>query len=51
MDPCICGRKLVCSKCKEIPSDCKCEKDVTGTEYDYTLEEAHPMNQVIPKAS
>jgi hypothetical protein len=44
MDPCICGRKLVCSKCKEIPSDCKCEKDVTGTEYDYTLVETHPMD-------
>jgi len=28
MDPCICGSPLVCSKCREIPSDCKCEKDI-----------------------
>ncbi len=46
MDPCICGRDLVCIKCKEIPSGCKCEKDVTGTEHDYSLVEAHAMKQV-----
>jgi hypothetical protein len=39
MDTCVCGRKLVCSKCREISDRCKCEEE-TG---DYSLVEAKPM--------
>ena len=44
MGTCICGRELVCSKCREIPDRCKCE-EVTRSEHDYSLIEA----QAIPE--
>lgn len=37
MESCKCGRVLVCSKCKEIPDRCKCEKEMLPGGYDYTL--------------
>jgi len=43
MGTCFCGRDLVCIKCREIPDRCKCEKE-TGTGYDYSLVENHPMD-------
>jgi hypothetical protein len=48
MDTCVCGRKLVCIKCNEIPDRCKCENDVD----DYSLVEVQPVSDsVIPKVS
>jgi len=45
MDHCICGRKLelVCSKCRQIPSGCKCDKgeSIQNTDHDYAMIEAH----------
>jgi hypothetical protein len=40
MDTCVCGRKLVCVKCNEIPDRCKCGNDV----YDYSLVEVQPVS-------
>jgi hypothetical protein len=37
MESCKCGRVLVCSKCKDIPDRCKCEKEMLPEGYDYTL--------------
>ena len=37
----LCGRKLVCIKCNEIPDRCKCENDVD----DYSLVEVQPVSE------
>jgi hypothetical protein len=42
MDTCVCGRKLVCIKCNEIPVRCECENDV----YDYSQVEVQPVSEM-----
>ena len=41
MGTCVCGRKLVCSKCREIPESCNCEKETE----DYSLVEVQSPSE------